>query len=543
MSYIISLLFSTDYSIAQKPYPIKEQYDYIHSKAVFNGNYGGILNYLEMTNPLSGYEYGEQLGFVLESYINMYKTTGDKAYLIKFINEALLIMSWRNTDYKFTNDDGYQYMNGLILWPMAHFSNLILYQEQNLQNTVIPADLFSIPNSTFSSNVLPLQSTYSFGYLADWLLHRQVETLDVIIASHWMGDDKGFKGKTDDNYPMGINMQAGFGGALLYLGQVSSNVPAYSGLASYLYKGAAMARLYKSDIDIDDRCNCILYKYPLLRTTSNNSYWWYHSGWRIEKKDFCLNSCFPLSHINQPKYPEYTQFVEDISHAVTTLIIPQVSFEINLFTNGGYPFSNNEMIRFRNMFTKNIFDGNFSNPGFHNATNGADAPVYPSSYNNQFNILRYSSLGYMPLYKFDGADGTATPPSVYDIVSNFYANEVLTSPTSLSGGLYYNGLSQTVSAQWDKECVNLTLYNRKMVYDQNFIIKDNLVVAPGANDNYYQPGDNSFAEPIINSDRFTIEPGIIVNMIAGESVLLNPGFHAKTGAIFQVSINPSACPD
>lgn len=56
---------------------------------MFNGTHTGILNYIESSNPLNGYAYGEQLGFVLESYLNMYKTTKDKAYLNKFINLSL----------------------------------------------------------------------------------------------------------------------------------------------------------------------------------------------------------------------------------------------------------------------------------------------------------------------------------------------------------------------------------------------------------------------------------------------------------------------
>jgi len=66
---------------AQTPLHIKEQYDFTNNKALFNGTYVGILNYIESGNPINGCAYSEQLGFVLESYINMYKTTGDKAYL------------------------------------------------------------------------------------------------------------------------------------------------------------------------------------------------------------------------------------------------------------------------------------------------------------------------------------------------------------------------------------------------------------------------------------------------------------------------------
>lgn len=525
---------------AQSSLPIKEQYDYLHTKAVFNNTHTGVLNYLLASNPFSGYEYGEQLGYVLESYLNMYKTTKDKAYLIKFINLSLTIMAWRQTDYRFSID-GNVYMDGLLLWSMAHFSYLILYQEPTLNNLIIPTNVLNIPTSTFSQNILPFQPSYTYGYIANWLIQKQVETLDAIIDNHWLSNDQGFKQESSHDYGMAINMQAGFGGALLYLGKLSSNIPAYSGLASYLDKGAAIARLYKSDIDIDDKCHCFLYQYPLLRITSDNSYWWFHSGWKILDNDcFNIGSCFG-PHFNQPDYIEYTQYVEDISHGVTTMIVPQVAYEINLYTGGGYPFSTAEMVRFRNMFTKKVFDGNMNDPKFHSGVNGADTPIY--EYDNQFNIFKNSSLSYMPLYKWDGADNTATPPNVYDIVMKFYEKNIYPLPTRIGGGMDYNGIALVAAAQWDKECVNLSLYNRKVVYDQDFMVKNTLVVQPQVSDNLYQPGDNSFAEPVINTPEFTIDSGIKVNMVAGEKIRLRSGFRAKAGCKFTAKISENMCTD
>jgi hypothetical protein len=526
---------------SQSNIEIKEQYDYTHSKALYNGTYSGVLSYIESTSPLNQYAYGEQLGFALESHINMYKTTGDKAYLIKFINQSLIIISWRNTNYKFNS---YLYMDGVLLWAMAHFCNLVLYQEPALSNFILPNSVLNIPTSTFAPNILPSQSFYTFGYIANWLIQKQVETFDVIINDHWMSDQLGFKGDVTDNYPMGINMQAGFGGALLYLGQLSSNLPSYSGLASYLDKGAALARLYKTTFDLRDNCSCQTFPNSLLQITSNNSYWWYHSGWRIEQNsDACASTCFPFLHINQPKYEEYTRYIEDISHGVTTMILPYVAYELNLYTYNTYPFTITDMVRFRNMFTKNIFDGNLVSPGFHNAVNGADAPIYPPNYDNQFNVLKYSSLSYIPLYKFDGVDATATSPNVYDIVLNFFANEVHNNPTNVTAGMDLNGLAQVVDAQWDRECVNLTLYNRELVYNQDFIVKNNLIINPAASDNFHQSGDYSFAEPIINQDKFIINSNISSNFVSGEKIIGKPGFHAKHGSSVRAYIEPNLCTD
>ncbi len=38
-----------------------------------------------------GSTYGDGTAFVLESYLHMYETTGDLAYLFKFINRAICI--------------------------------------------------------------------------------------------------------------------------------------------------------------------------------------------------------------------------------------------------------------------------------------------------------------------------------------------------------------------------------------------------------------------------------------------------------------------
>ena len=64
-------------------FPIKERYDYE------KGIYAAYSNYDDVNNPEQQFNSTEGLGYVLESLIEAYKTTKDKAYLIKFINYVI----------------------------------------------------------------------------------------------------------------------------------------------------------------------------------------------------------------------------------------------------------------------------------------------------------------------------------------------------------------------------------------------------------------------------------------------------------------------
>jgi hypothetical protein len=161
----------------------------------------------------------------------------------------------------------------------------------------------------------------------------------------------------------------------------------------------------------------------------------------------------------------------------------------------------------------------------------------------------------MPLYPFDDA-GTA-PNDIYTVLVTQAIKLLQNDPGALlpagycnsgntsllSGAQSFYGLSEVVKAQWDKECMNLTLYNRKMVYDQDFTVKNSLIVAPEQADAFHALNAPSFADPVIQTNTFEIEPGVTVNMAAGEQIRLNPGFRAKAGCEFRARIIPSSCTD
>jgi len=71
---ILILLFH--YNICgQNTYPIKEHFDKLHP-----------LVYPEPTNFVYQWDTGNSESWRLLSFLNLYETTNDKAYLIKFIN-------------------------------------------------------------------------------------------------------------------------------------------------------------------------------------------------------------------------------------------------------------------------------------------------------------------------------------------------------------------------------------------------------------------------------------------------------------------------
>ena len=282
---------------------------------------------------------------------------------------------------------------------------------------------------------------------------------------------------------------------------------------------------------------------------NKNAYWRFYHGWSRKLIQPQNNSC-----ANDCRRPcgDLTEFLEDFGHADFTMEFPIHAIPFGYFSDG-------HMIRWRNTFTKSFWDENLN--GFHSSVLGTD---YDFSNNlncqesvfNCYFFVRENPLLFAPLYKFDGADATATSPNVYDILMNFYNNTVYPALTYINGNpdptFFSNrtiyGLSRLVAAQWDKECTNNTLYNRDVVYDQDFSAKNILTIAPQQTTDVFYTKDNSgnpspFADPETFTDggpkdRFIIESGTTVNMTAGERIVVKSGSSAKLGSKFHAYIDP-----
>lgn len=540
---LIFLWQSNNFSIAQSnaTYSIKEQYDKRQNTFIENGSYNPC-NVGSVPKDISDL-YGDGMSYVLESYIRMYETTKDKAYLIKFILDAICMHEHRRDVLGIDSDPTWgcksccngqicMYHDGLIIWPMSHFVHQVIIEEPSLYSLPLP----QITNTKITNNLFG--ATFNtYGDFAQWLRIRTEQTLDWYtygnsgngFANYWGDDTRCYIPTTDHtDRALVINMQAGFASALFYLGITDPNT-------DYLHKAVQIAKAYKGTYiekhpDIFNLCLFpSSHTYPVMDLQSNNSYVWKTNGWR---------------EITCNDYKEGKNDYEDISHAIQGLIYPR-AIHNRLESNSVVLFDDNDMTRFRNTFSFNIYAGNSSGcPHFHSGIDGDDIVNYNSGFNG-LDALKIRALSWMPFYKYDSY---SSAPDVYDIVMSYYVCDILNNINNIESGMDFYGLSEVVAAQWDKECVNLTLYSRDVIYNQDFVVKNKLVVAPQQNDNVHQIGEDPFAEPKTfvdngSKDRFVVEAGVTVNMVAGESIELLPGFETRLGSDFSASINLSTCTD
>lgn len=204
-----------------------------------------------------------------------------------------------------------------------------------------------------------------------------------------------------------------------------------------------------------------------------------------------------------------------------------------------------DMVRFNNTFTQNIYDGNGN---FKNAVNGNNGPICAGGTNCNpknppINYFRKRVMSYMMLAQFDVY--TNTTPNVYEVLMNHYSTDILGNPNaSYTSGQDSRGHAYMVKEQWKRECTNLTLYNRKMVYNQDFFAKNDLTVLPGGRNGftYAAPKNTNVNSPdYFVTNEFRVEPNVTVNMQAENRIELNPGFTAEYGSNFIAEIEPTLC--
>lgn len=530
-------------------FPIKEQFDYadeyfidgdIHpcwmsSTINYPGNDIALANEIEQT-------YANGMAHVLRSYVQMYKATGDLAYLFRFVDRAICMrenrwdalgieqnLFYTMHDYEFDQPHWAKHDpggDGNIIAAMAQFAYLVQIEKPELMSVVIP----QFEDTHIAQSELGPWTTLDD--FTDDLVTWINETMNIYAwtPGYWINDTYCFSASPsppeEAQYTTFINLQGPMGAALYYLGQLNTS-------DWYTHWAAAIAARYNSLVY--DQVDC--YWEPFHWTNSNTSLRdvtefdngasrWRYVGWAPK---ICGGD-----NDNDFDY-------EDISHAITTLLTPRTVHHValeNTDLDDVVYFGDTEMLRYRNTFTQNIYAGldDVECPIFHSAVDGDDVIDYRGADKGYdydgLGTLNTRALAYMWLSEFDYL-GDA--PNVYDILMDFYARRYRSYDEPVTEYVELYGLADAVTAQWERECFDLTLFNRKLNYDQNFAAKHDLTIDPNGG------FGRSFADPIITTPDFEIESAVTSELRAGNSIHLLPGFHAIQGCDLHAAIDPAAC--
>lgn len=266
--YLICAFSLCNNSFAQSTTPFKEHWDDLHVWYTVNEPHYQNLDYNDC------YITGNSLSWLLSSYIRLYKSTNDKAYLIKFINHCIRLQKVRwderipsynapiwiraGSDSQnptlddlcdgVTNNAEPAYFNSLILMAMAEFVEMVVNEPGHiLYNTDLPILNPSTPlidlNTLYSMN--PAFPILGYGDFANWLGKRIEESLFYMFNNYW-NDSYGLKSHFTDVNKEGaeMNMQSPFATALLFMGLSNTNFGYGNNRADYLYKSQLIAELY-----------------------------------------------------------------------------------------------------------------------------------------------------------------------------------------------------------------------------------------------------------------------------------------------------------
>jgi hypothetical protein len=445
--------------------------------------------------------FGDGMAYILDGYLSMYECTQDKDYLYKFMLQSMCMMENRHDFSKISSEPRWgnlTYEEGNINGAFAKFVHFIKIKNKDL-------DTFKVyPFTEFSNNSFDITFN-TFGDYASWLSSRVDEALSWFISNGYWSDELGFLDKPNTTGSLIINKHIGFARAVLFMG--------LSGNSEYEAKSKLIESLFFKDIEFYDRHERKHYEAPLFIKNEKGAYWWYHFGWTDVRKKRKIR--FKWSK-GSPSIEKYTSFIEDISHGGIVALYPLDQWVNNSET----AFDEQELAGFHKTFTQNIYDGN---GGFYNAVNGSDNPIsdnYCTTCPHNYHAMK--SLIYSPYAAFDGV---LESDSVYTIIMDYYQNAIDTCsslPPGYCCGINY-GHAELIKRQWTIEQFNLSLYNRIVVYDQDFRVKGTLTIDPESTTT------TSFAEPKTNDKVFIIQTGVKSEFEASY-IHIKPGTQFKSGS-------------
>jgi hypothetical protein len=548
------------------PAKLKENYDYIHANNV-GSNY-------------NCYFTGNGFSWHLQGLLNMYKTTKDKAYLVKFMKYCILVQHYRKDEWTSGDPplwvragDGLcgnstltatteepLYFNSMLIKPMAEFVNMVITEpSHDLYNTNLPIHPYidagetDLVDMSMLGSMAPHITIIGYGDFARWLGYRVEQTLIYMNANYWeypfgIKDHASHNCSNPNDYcGAGMNMASPYGCALMDMGFSYTNFGFGSTGPGYLAQAQQLASLLRGTVNISGACDYFrsYSNSEMAYNSADATYFWYTRAISRHAK-----SCFPYS--NQADVTWYLEAKEDVAHGVMDLWFINKLYDAAFAPcNTCTPyFLSSDMEALHNTFTKRIAYSSGGVYMFHNNLDGTENPnsqctSCPTNYNWR------EVLGWMPIYKYD--DGTSSLDA-YGVLMDHTVSKTAAGIASSSsadeywsGAESYLGFTNVVQAQWEMECVNLSLYKRKVIYNQDFNVRNSITVEPAltvvANTESMYNMPSSFAEPTISTSTFTVMPNVSSTMTAGETITLDDGFTAEEGSTFTAQIVTSLCSD
>jgi hypothetical protein len=182
---------------------------------------------------------------------------------------------------------------------------------------------------------------------------------------------------------------------------------------------------------------------------------------------------------------------------------------------------------------------------------------------DEFNAYKNLISAFMPFYQFDD-NGTVKSTTTYDLIlqtmKNVWEGGNPNNPNNNRSALDFlsssaiggYGFSQVVRAQWDKECVDLILFNRNLTYNQDFHAKHNLTINTLEDipteflydsDYLFNANTNqkSIALPVYQNSNFIIQDGVTAIITAGNFVSIKGEVYLQAGSEVSIQTVSSAC--
>ena len=344
--------------------------------------------------------YGDGISYTLEALLRMYEQTDDFVYLEDFIYLSHEVIKNRDdfrgvgrglpvwsTNSRTNNCYGpITHQTALILIPFAHYCYISGQSKKELFSTLYFEEEFI----TFNDNIIRSLNEY-----AEWLNTHLMTTVHYYDQHYWDTDSCMIQYADDScetKYNIeGTDRQMNWAYLFLYLAMKD---PGSDNGAFYLKKYEQIVCMYRTILK------------EKISVGKNIYYLWTESGWAT---------------FQNGKY-------EDISHAGATIDLAQFSNQNKDFIQQysqnicSYPtfFSNEDLRRFVNTFTTNIYDSPLK---YHNAIDGSCYFWrYPKNCDEYDYYLDYGVSRWLSLSKNAIHNQLTDAQSYYYMISDFYTS-------------------------------------------------------------------------------------------------------------------------